>query len=754
MNNSRIIVVQSAKGGVGASVITSNLAITLGYITKKPVLLTEFDTIHGGSQVSLLNIDIKTAKFKNINKFLNSGKITQNTLLDNIIKHKTGIYLLSSETTEELESLSTLDVINILSIAGSYFENIVVDLSQPYISEELITSFDFASVVCLVMTPDIVCYEHTQKFLELMNDLNFSSSKFELILNMTGVSSTEIDADSIKEHLGKDILGSIPYDNNSFVSSVNLGIPIMQNASSFFSNQSGTLSSLIKLPNNLNQELVKSFYNISKKLLNVETTNIEKAKLSAIEIAKQFISDEENKSKAKENKVINEEKIKPKKNNYSINLDLLKEIKSTVHTKIVNEMRLDVLSNIDLNNPEKKAELKEKIINKITDIFNQENYPITDRLERKSIIIDIANEALGLGPLEELLEDTEITEIMVNGIDKIYVEKSGKLELINKTFTDERQLRVIIDRIVAPIGRRVDESSPYVDARLPDGSRVNIIIPPLAIDGPSITIRKFPEKRLVMEDFIKYNTLTPEMAEFLASCVNAKMNIFISGSTGSGKTTLLNILSSYIPNDERIVTIEDAAELRLHQEHVVRLESRPPNIEGKGAVTIRDLVKNSLRMRPDRIVIGEVRGGEALDMLQAMNTGHEGSLATGHANSPRDALSRIETMVMMAGVDLPIRAIREQITSAINIIVQQNRMRDGSRKITKIVEITGMEGDIISTQDIFSFESKGIDQNGKIIGSFICTKIRPKVLDIFESRGVKIPSIFEPDNIISRMKQK
>lgn len=754
MNNSRIIVVQSAKGGVGASVIASNLSITLSYITKKPVLLTEFDTIHGGSQVSLLNIESEIAKSKNINRFLNSGNINQNSLLDNIIKHKSGVYLLSSETTEELESLSTYDIINILSVAGSYFENIVVDLSQPYISEELITAFDFASAVCVAMTPDIICFEHTQKFLELMNNLNFSSSKFQIMLNMTGISNTEIDTESIESYLGKEILGNIPYDSNSFISSVNLGIPIMQNASSFFYNQTGTLSSLMKLPNNVNQELVQSFYNISKKLLSIEPTNLEKAKVSALEIAKQFISDEEEKSH-KAHHPIHIENTKPKKvNNYNIDLDLLKEIKSTVHAKIVSEMRLDVLTNIDLNNPEKKADLKEKIIDKITDIFNQENYPITDRLERKAIITDIANEALGLGPLEELLDDTQISEIMVNGIDKIYVEKSGKLELLNKAFTDERQLRVIIDRIVAPIGRRVDESSPYVDARLQNGSRVNIIIPPLAIDGPSITIRKFPERRLIMEDFVKYNTLTSEMAEFLASCVDAKMNIFISGSTGSGKTTLLNILSSYIPNDERIVTIEDAAELRLHQEHVVRLESRPANIEGKGAVPIRDLVKNSLRMRPDRIVIGEVRGGEALDMLQAMNTGHEGSLATGHANTPRDALSRIETMVMMAGVDLPIRAIREQITSAINIIVQQNRMRDGTRKITKIVEVTGMEGDIISTQDVFSFESKGIDQNGKSLGSFICTKIRPKVLDIFESRGVKIPSIFEPENIISRMKQK
>ncbi|RYY00429.1 CpaF family protein [bacterium] len=417
-------------------------------------------------------------------------------------------------------------------------------------------------------------------------------------------------------------------------------------------------------------------------------------------------------------------------------------------------MRLDKLTHIDLNDPVKKAELKLKIVEKIGSIFDQQGFQIPGRAERAEMMKDIADEALGFGPLEDLLNDPEVTEVMVNGMDKIYVEKKGKLTLSTRTFTDEKQLRVVVDRIVAPIGRRIDESSPYVDARLPDGSRVNIVIPPLAIDGASITIRRFPTKRLVMSDFVQYGTLSQDMADFLESCVSGKMNVFISGGTGSGKTTLLNILSSFIPNEERIVTIEDAAELRLNRDHIVRLESRPANIEGKGAVSIRDLVKNSLRMRPDRVVIGEIRGGEALDMLQAMNTGHDGSLATGHANTPRDAIARIETMVLMAGMDLPVRAIREQIASAINIIVQQSRMRDGSRKITKIVEITGMEGEIISTQDIFYYEMKGLDENGKIIGKFQTTNIRPKVIDIFESRGIKIPPVFSPETILEKMKSK
>ncbi|MFN8674643.1 MAG: CpaF family protein [Candidatus Sericytochromatia bacterium] len=440
-------------------------------------------------------------------------------------------------------------------------------------------------------------------------------------------------------------------------------------------------------------------------------------------------------------------------NLYGLDKETYKQIKQVTHRLLVSEMRLDKLTHIDLTDPKKKEELKEQIIEKIGSIFDSQGFMFRSRTDRADLIRELANEALGLGPMEDLLFDPTITEIMVNGINKIYVEQEGKIKLLNKTFTDEKQLRVVIDRIVNPIGRRIDESSPYVDARLHDGSRVNIIIPPLAIDGPSITIRKFPSRRLLMDDFIKFNTISQDMAEFLAACVNAKLNIFISGGTGSGKTTLLNILSSFIPNDERIVTIEDAAELRLNQDHVVRLESKPANIEGKGAVTIRDLVKNSLRMRPDRIVIGEIRGGEALDMLQAMNTGHDGSLATGHANTPRDALSRIETMVLMAGVEIPVRAIREQIASAINIVVQQNRMKDGSRKITKIVEITGMEGDIISTQEIFSYDVKGVDERGNLIGGFNCSKIRPKILDSFEARGSKIPAVFTPERVIARLRE-
>jgi pilus assembly protein CpaF len=339
------------------------------------------------------------------------------------------------------------------------------------------------------------------------------------------------------------------------------------------------------------------------------------------------------------------------------------------------------------------------------------------------------------------LNDETITEIMVNGPNQVYVERSGKLERTDVVFRSDEHVLHIIEKIVAPLGRRIDESSPMVDARLPDGSRVNAVIPPISLVGPSITIRKFAKDPFTIDDLINFGTLSLEMAAFLEAAVKARLNVVVSGGTGSGKTTTLNVLSSFIPEGERIVTIEDAAELQLSQEHVVSLETRPANIEGKGAITIRDLVRNSLRMRPERIIVGEVRSGEALDMLQAMNTGHDGSLTTGHANSPRDMLSRLETMVLMAGMDLPVRAIREQIASAIDLIVQQSRLRDGSRKITHITEVQGMEGDVIVLQDLFVYEQRGIDSSGKCLGTFRSTGIRPRAIQKLEAAGITLPAV-------------
>lgn len=419
-------------------------------------------------------------------------------------------------------------------------------------------------------------------------------------------------------------------------------------------------------------------------------------------------------------------------------------LKLTVHRQIVDEMTAEQQRILDGTNHSREE--IENVISGYVQRVLERNPFVVPRGERARLVSDICDEILGYGPIEPFLKDDSITEVMVNGPKKIYIERMGKLHLTAAQFHDNAHLMSVIDKIVTPIGRHVDEASPLVDARLPDGSRVNIVIPPLSLIGPCVTIRKFSKTPLSVENLISFGTLSEQMAIFLRACVKAKLNIMISGGTGSGKTTTLNVISSFIPHDERIVTIEDAAELRLEQPHVVTLEARPANIEGKGQVTIRDLVKNSLRMRPDRIIVGEVRGGEALDMLQAMNTGHDGSLTTAHANSPRDVLSRLETMVLMSGLDLPVRAIRDQISSALDLIIHQERIQDGSRKITYITEVQKMEkmeGDVIVLQDLFRFIQTGFDENGKALGHYEPTGLQPQFLSKFRAHNVEYPKFMQ-----------
>ncbi len=414
--------------------------------------------------------------------------------------------------------------------------------------------------------------------------------------------------------------------------------------------------------------------------------------------------------------------------------DAYVDLKNRIQQKLIAELD----PGMDIT---KTAEVRSTIQEMFEGMLAEESIVLT-RNEKRRLFESIVSEILGYGPIEQFLHMDGITEVMVNGPKNIYIERSGKIQRVNVTFEDNDHLLRIIDRIVAPLGRRIDEGSPMVDARLPDGSRVNAVVPPVSIDGATLTIRIFSKIPLTIDNLIEFGSITAEAVEFLKACVISKLNIFISGGTGSGKTTLLNVLSGFIPDDERIVTIENAAELQLRQDHVVRLESRSANVEGRGAVTMQDLVVNSLRMRPDRVIIGEVRSGEALDMLQAMNTGHDGSLATGHANSPRDMLARLETMVLMAGMDLPHRAIREQISSAIHLIVHQDRLRDGSRKVMYISEIQGMEGDIITTSEIFRFEQTNIE-NGKVIGRLRPTGLRPKFMWKLQEAGIMLPpSIF------------
>jgi len=414
------------------------------------------------------------------------------------------------------------------------------------------------------------------------------------------------------------------------------------------------------------------------------------------------------------------------------------EFKERIHRRLVEKLDLAKLDTIP-------QETLRTLVREVIESLLSADEEVSFELNREGLTEEILNETFGLGPLEPLLHDPTISDILVNTCSQVYVERFGKLETTNTRFKDDVHLLNIIERIVSKVGRRVDESSPMVDARLPDGSRVNAIIPPLAIDGPILSIRKFGLQRLAMDDLLRLRSLTPAIAELLAAAVRARLNILVSGGTGSGKTTLLNILSGFIPSGERIITVEDAAELQLQQRHTVRLETRAANIEGRGAIVQRDLVRNALRMRPDRIIVGEVRGAEALDMLQAMNTGHDGSLTTLHANSPRDALRRLETMVLMASANLGDRAMREQISSAIHIIVQISRLSDGSRKVVKVVEIVGMEGETISLQDIFLFEKLGIREDGQVVGTFRTTGIRPKFIEQIETAGIRMPDeMFEP----------
>jgi pilus assembly protein CpaF len=718
---SRIVALINAKGGTGASLLAANLAIGLSLASKTPTLLLDLDLNAGGSQASLLSLE-REAETRHLGALL-KGPLNVNTLEAQLIRHERGeVHLLAAPPVTSLSVVRPEQIYELLLVGNALYRNIVIDVSQPRLNEVMGVVIDCSSTVLPVVIPDIVSLQATAHLLQDIRSNDFSLSKFELLLNMSDLSQ-DLAQDDIggyfQELLKRPLALTMPYAPADMIKSVNRGVPILHKSK--------------------NEVLVNSLVDIVRHLLRSQAIDISEVSISyrgspaAAQALGQFGQIEAEQPPKTKALTVTTQAIA------GWSPEQYRSVRQKLHERLLQEVKLHEM---DLESPEKREQVKLLLRKKLAEIMLTDKIEISSRKEQVMLIEEILDEALGLGPLEPLLKDESITEIMVNGPEHIFIERQGKLELSHRQFLNERQLRVVIDRIISPIGRRVDESSPMVDARLPDGSRVNIVIPPLALDGASISIRKFPSERLTVKHLLNYGAVTPDMAEFLQGAVAARLNVLICGGTGSGKTTLLNILSSFIPAGARIVTIEDAAELQMNQQHVIRLEARPANREGKGQVTIRDLVRNSLRMRPDRIVVGEVRGGEALDMLQAMNTGHEGSLTTCHANAPREALARLETMVLMAGVDLPIRAIREQVASAIDLIVHQARMRDGTRKVTHIVEVAGMEGDIITTQEIFKYEQMTVDSNGTVIGRFVQADIRPGVLERFTAYGIPIPTSF------------
>jgi pilus assembly protein CpaF len=711
--SARITVCFAAKGGQGRSIVAANLAVLMARKAKRPPLLLDLDWQAGGSLASYLDLEPPPSSWGEV---MRGGK----GLSEAIASHDAGLKLLAAPSAAEAFVPTPRELAGLFAQLAREHDQIVVDTSFPSLASEAARALlDLASAVVVVVTPDVNALGATKAWLDHARSLHVAPERVHLVVNRTGVTE-DVTVQDIAEHLERPIAAQIPY-HPLLVTSVNRGMPLAA-----LQPQHPAVAAIAQLGAKVLNQPPVDLSGALRALMAAQEANAASAPASAPRPETPSVMPTSTVTA-----------LVPMRHTPA-QAERLGELKREVHKELVEELKRFNVSLDALMDPRRKGEIRAQVVDVVSSILeSMDDLPLRSRAEREALITDIANEAVGLGPLERYLSDPAVTEIMVNGPSKIYVERGGKLTLIPDTFTDEKQLRVVIDRIVAPLGRRVDESSPMCDARLPDGSRVNVIIPPLSLIGSTVTIRKFPERRLTVDDLMRFGALTEEMSQFIRCAVLAKLNIFISGGTGSGKTTLLNVMSGFIPPDERIVTIEDAAELQLHQEHVISLESRPPNLEGQGAIHIRDLVRNSLRMRPDRIIVGEVRGGEALDMLQAMNTGHDGSLATGHANSPRDALARLETMVLMAGVDLPMRAIREQIAAAINLIVQVSRLKDGSRKVTRISEVVGMESEQIIMQDLFTFDQKTVNDTGAVLGDFRYTGLMPHAAELFERVGLK-----------------
>lgn len=692
-----IIGVIGGKGGVGKSVFTANLALSAQKELRTPCLLIDLDNKSCGDQ----NIILGLKPLKTVSEFMGyKGVISQTSLKSLLSQHSSGLAYLAAVKSPE-QSLSgdpRLFSQQLMSLEQNY-KYTFLDLGCE-IGELQAEALSRVSVLLVLVTPEILVINQTRRILNELMAATLPTQLLQIIVNKH--TSKAVQASTIQQVLKLPILNFIP--NDEAVSTQALA------------------SSRPFVLSHPNTAVARSYHQVIRQLTGgilQRNKQLSRSKINPVKKASAGVQ-KEDLSPADEN------------------LDSSTLLKLQVHSELIQEMDL----NKDLTKAKtKKAE--EEIRTKASRIVTRlvdEKAKHLQRQERSQVIKQVLDEAVGLGALEELLADRSVTEIMVNGASQIYCEKSGKIQLSPVTFTSNMHLKNVIERIVTPLGRRIDEKTPYVDARLADGSRVNAVIEPLAIDGPAVTIRKFPSERIIIDDLVKrFGSLTSAMADFLKICVEQGLNIIISGGTGSGKTTLLNVMSSFIPERERVITVEDAAELQLKQTHVVRLETRPANMEGTGAISIRDLIRNSLRMRPDRIVVGECRDGAALDMLSAMNTGHDGSMTTVHANNPREAVARLETLCLMAGMELPAKAIREQIAGAVNLIVQISRMSDGSRKIKSITEVAGLQGDVVTLQEIFRFKESGFDKNRKITGQFQAMGRIPSFIERFEQRGINVP---------------
>lgn len=689
-NSNYIIGVIGGKGGVGKSVLAANLAFATRKELKQQTLLVDLDNKSCGDQ----NIITGLKPVKIVSQITQyKGVVSSATVQSLFAKHPSGLsYLAAVNGPDQTLNGDAQIFAQQMRNISQHYKYTFVDMGCE-VKDLQMSLMNLMDALLIVVTPDILVVNQTKRIINELAQATIPSQLMNIVLNQY-TNSSGVHTSTIEQALKLNVLATVPYDELSCKKSV-------QNSQPF----------VLAQPN---LPISKAHHQVVR-LLSGGLLQKNKESIKRTSTPKRDATDKHVDQK-----------------------DSLRMFKMQVHSELIQEMDLkkDLTKAKDENS---KKEIRTKATTIVTKIVDKRGSNLS-RSDRGLVIKQVLDEALGLGALEDLLTDKSVTEIMVNGYSQIYCEKNGKLQLSPVTFTSNLHLRNIIERIVTPLGRRIDDKTPYVDARLQDGSRVNAVIEPLSIDGPAITIRKFPSDRIVVKDLVeRFGSLTSSMAEFLDICVAQGLNVIISGGTGSGKTTLLNVLSAAIPNGERIVTVEDAAELQLKQNHVVRLETRPANMEGTGEITIRDLIRNALRMRPDRIIVGECRDGAALDMLSAMNTGHDGSMTTVHANNPREAVSRLETLCLMAGMELPVKAIREQIAGAIDLIVQISRLSDGSRKIKSVTEVVGMQGDVVTLQEIFRFKEEGFDKNRKITGQFQAMGRIPYFIEQFEQRGIRVP---------------